>query len=57
MRKAWELIQQTMLNHSQPHIPFDPANRAMREALIAAVFERYSVWIAVADMLALSMNI
>ena len=57
MRKAWELIQQTMLNLSQPHIPFDSANRAMREALIAAVFERYSLWIAVADMLALSMNI
>ena len=34
MRKAWEIIQQT--DNAQPNIPFDPAKRAIREALTAA---------------------
>ena len=34
MRKAWEIIQQA--DNAQPHVPFDPANRTIRETLIAA---------------------
>jgi hypothetical protein len=34
MLKAWEIIRQT--DNAQPNIPFDPVNRAIREALIAA---------------------
>ena len=32
MRQAWEIIQQT--DNTQPNVPFDPANQAIREALM-----------------------
>ena len=32
MRKAGEIIQQT--DNAQPNIPFDPANTAIRQALL-----------------------
>ena len=34
MRKAWEIIQQA--DNAQPHVPFDPANRTIRETSIVA---------------------